>query len=271
MKGQQIERSLRRWALDTGFDLAGIAKLDRAENGRHLLEWLAAGRQAQMAYLERRVEVRLDPRSIFPGARSALCVALSYHRPESTRENRNDLWPGVARYAYGDDYHRVMERMLKSLAARIVEEFPGNETRWYVDTGPVLEKELAAAAGLGAIGKNTNLLNADHGSWLLLAEIFTSLDLESEPQVADLCGSCTACLDACPTGALTGAYQLDANRCISYWTIEHRGPLPAEIRPQLGEWVFGCDVCQEVCPANAEPPPAKRKRLPYPSNAPLLT
>ena len=157
----------------------------------------------------------------------------------------------MARYARGRDYHNLMGKRLKKLARRVREAFPGTDTRVYVDTGPVLERELAARAGIGVAGKNTNLLSRDLGSWFLLGEVFTTLDLAPAAQpLADLCGRCTLCLDACPTGALPEPYRLDANRCISYWTIEHRGAMPAAVRRWMDDWVFGCDVCQEVCPWN---------------------
>jgi epoxyqueuosine reductase len=158
----------------------------------------------------------------------------------------------VARYARGEDYHRVMGDRLGILADRIREAFPGTRARPYVDTGPVLERELAQRAGLGRFGKNTNLLHRS-GSWFLLGEIFLDLELEPDEPVADMCGSCTRCLDACPTGALPEPYRLDSRRCISYWTIEHRGAVPIEMREQIGDWVFGCDICQEVCPWNGRP------------------
>jgi epoxyqueuosine reductase len=193
---------------------------------------------------------------VFPGARSALCVALQYHplyleEGERQPEPAGDLWRRVARYARGRDYHDVMGERLRALEERVRAAFPGCETRRYVDTGPVLERELAARAGMGAVGKNTMLLHPEGGSWFLLGELFLGLDLAPDQPLADLCGSCTRCLDACPTGALAEPYRLDSNRCISYWTIEHRGPLPSAARRMVGGWVFGCDVCQEVCPWNA--------------------
>ncbi len=249
---------LKSWALEAGFDRAGVAELGPLEHGEALVRWLERGDQAGMEYLGRRLEARLDPSRIFPGARSALCVALQYHpleREDGERqpEPKGDLWRRVARYARGKDYHEVMGERLRGLEDRVREAFPGCETRRYVDTGPVLERELAARAGLGAVGKNTMLLHPKGGSWFLLGEIFLSLDLAPDAPLTDLCGSCTLCLDACPTGALPEPYRLDSNRCISYWTIEHRGPLPPEARRMVGGWVFGCDVCQEVCPWNAEP------------------
>jgi len=244
---------LKSWALAAGFDRAGVASLAPAETGEAYLRWLARGDQAGMGYLERRIEARLDPATVLAGARSALCVALQYWPLSKDAEPTGDLWPRVARYARGRDYHDVMGERLAALARQIENAFPGAATRPYVDTGPVLERELAARAGLGAVGKNTNLLHPEAGSWFLLGELFTTLDLDPDLPLADLCGSCTRCLDACPTGALPEPFRLDANRCISYWTIEHRSAIPEERRRAMGDWVFGCDVCQEVCPWNEAP------------------
>jgi len=158
-----------------------------------------------------------------------------------------------------------MEKRLKRLASRVEQAFPLTDSRVYVDTGPVLERELAAKAGLGSVGKNTNLLDAEIGSWFLLGELFLTLDLEPDVTGSDLCGTCTQCLEACPTGALPGPYRLDSRLCISYWTIEHRGVIPFDVRPLLGDWVFGCDICQEVCPVNTDLEPADHAefRLPH--------
>jgi epoxyqueuosine reductase len=176
-----------------------------------------------------------------------------------------DLWPKVAKYARGRDYHRVIERGLGRCAEALLEEVPGAMARWYVDHGPVLERELAARAGLGWVGKHTLLLSRELGSWFLLGELFTDVDLGESEQATDLCGRCTRCLDACPTGALPEPYRVDARRCISYWTIEHRGAIPAELRDRFEGWVFGCDICQDACPWNArrrEPADHPELRLP---------
>ncbi|MDX1645445.1 MAG: tRNA epoxyqueuosine(34) reductase QueG [Thermoanaerobaculia bacterium] len=258
------EDLLKRWAIDAGFDRAGIARLGPSEHGEALERWLERGDHAEMGWMERRVEVRRDPRRLLDGARSALCVALQYHPHDGGEEIDGDLWPGVARYARGEDYHRVMGERLERLAERIEQAFPGARSRAYVDTGPVLERELAQRAGLGAIGKNTNLLDPEAGSWFLLGELLLTLELAEDAAVGDLCGSCTACLDACPTDALPQPYRLDSRSCISYWTIEHRGPIPRRVRPSLGRWVFGCDVCQEVCPVNEAPLAAREERLRLP-------
>ena len=243
---------LRKWALEVGFDRAGIATLEPSAYAQAIRRWLARGDHATMAYMARRTESRLDPRSVFSGARSVICVALQYSPLEGREEPDGDLWPRVARYARGLDYHDLMKQRLEKLAVRIRDEFPGCATRPYVDTGPILERELAARAGLGAFGKNTMLLSELSGSWFLLGELFLSLNLDPDRPVTDLCGTCSRCLESCPTGALAQPYRLDANRCISYWTIEHRGSIPLEIRHQMAGWVFGCDLCQEACPWNED-------------------
>jgi epoxyqueuosine reductase len=260
---------LKSWALEAGFDRAGAARLEPLEHGEAYLHWLSRRDQAGMSYMERRRETRVDPARVFPGARSVLCVALQYHplyREDGKRqpEPQGDLWRRVARYARGTDYHEVMTERLKIVESRVREAFLGCETRRYVDTGPVLERELAARAGIGVVGKNTMLLHPEAGSWFLLGELFLSLDLAPDQPLADLCGSCTLCLEACPTGALAEPFRLDSNRCISYWTIEHRGATPPEARRMVGGWVFGCDVCQEVCPWNDAPEGAVHPELELP-------
>jgi epoxyqueuosine reductase len=250
MGPSQRADALKGWALDAGFDRAGVARLEPSGQEAALREWVGRGDPAGMTWMARRLERRLDARELLPGAASALCVALHYHPLAGEGAPGGDLWPRVARYARGVDYHDLMGQRLRDLEGRIQEAFPGTRTRRYVDTGPVLERELAARAGLGVQGKNTNLLARDLGSWFLLGEVLLTLELEPDPPVADLCGRCTRCLDHCPTGALPEPFRLDARRCISYWTIEHRGDLPPAAREMVGEWVFGCDVCQEVCPWN---------------------
>lgn len=257
MTPREISRTLCDWALEAGFDRAGVAGVEPAAHGEAYLRWLGRGEHAGMEWLGERLAERLEPARVLPGARSVLCVGLTYHPLEAgdhpAEPPPGDLWPRVARYARGRDYHNLMGKRLKKLARRIREAFPGTGTRPYVDTGPVLERELAARAGLGVAGKNTCLLSRE-GSFFLLGEIFTTLELAPAAELlTDLCGRCTRCLDLCPTGALPEPYRLDANRCISYWTIEHRGAIPEERRRDVGEWVFGCDVCQEVCPWNVRP------------------
>jgi epoxyqueuosine reductase len=260
----ELAELLKSWALEAGFDRAGVAALEPAAHGEAFVRWLARGDLAGMSYLERRLDARLRPEAVLAGARAALCVALQYHPLDGEPEPGGDLWPRVARYARGRDYHDLMGTRLRSLAARVAAAFPGVGSRLYVDTGPVLERDLAARAGLGAVGKNTNLLHRQGGSWFLLGELFLTLDLAPDAPLADLCGRCTRCLEACPTGALPEPYRLDSRRCISYWTIEHRGELPPAAREMVGDWVFGCDVCQEVCPWNHEPDAATHPELGLP-------
>lgn len=260
MDRQGAAARVRERALAAGFDAAGVAALAPAASGGAFRRWLARGDHAGMAWLERRIERRLDPRTLLSGARSALCVAWRYAPVAGAGELPGDLWPRVARYAHGADYHRTMLRRLEAVGREIALEFPGTRSLAYVDTGPILERELAARAGLGAVAKNTHLLSPELGSWILLGELLLSIELEPSLPVADLCGQCTRCLEACPTGALPEPFRLDANRCISYWTIEHRGPIPVERRAGIGDWAFGCDVCQEVCPWNGRPLPLAGRR-----------
>jgi epoxyqueuosine reductase len=236
-------------ALALGFDQVGVA---RAEPGRHaafLREWLARGFCGEMAYLERNVERREDPQHVLPGARSVIALGLVYD-PGAPPEPSESTFR-VARYAGGDDYHEVLIDRVRALEAGLspLAGVPVR-TRGYVDTGPVLERAFAANAGLGWIGKNTCLIHPRLGSYLFLAVVLTDLALEPGEPEPDHCGNCRACLDACPTGAFPEPYVLDATRCLSYTTIELRGPIPDSLRASHGDWGFGCDVCQEVCPWN---------------------
>jgi epoxyqueuosine reductase len=202
-----------------------------------------------MGYLPRGRARRLDPAAVLPGARSVIAVALNYYQGADV--------PGpahVARYAWGDDYHAVMEPRLRALVADLLDAEPGAGARAYVDTGPVLERDLAARAGLGWVGKNTMLLHPALGSYFFIGVVLTTAELSGDATLPDRCGSCTRCLEACPTQAFVAPYVLDARRCISYLTIEHRGPIPAELRPSAAGWAFGCDVCQDVCPWNRRAP-----------------
>lgn len=261
------ERSalIKGWALEEGFHRAGVAVLEPSRRGGAVRRWIDEGRQASMDWMERTLERRLDPTKVLEGGRSALCVALHYDG--EVPAEATDLWRRVARYGHGRDYHDVMLAGLRRVGERIEAAFPGTRTRSYVDTGPLLERELAAAAGIGQVGKNTMLLHRS-GSWFLLGEVLTTLELEPDPPLPDLCGQCTRCLEACPTDALTAPFELDSRRCISFWTIEHRGDLPADVRPLLADWVFGCDLCQEACPWNGpsnprrSPPAPEALRLP---------
>ncbi|HEY7895797.1 MAG TPA: tRNA epoxyqueuosine(34) reductase QueG [Gemmatimonadaceae bacterium] len=243
-RAASLEHRIKAQAYGLGFDLAGIAPLGIADSAAAFDDWLARGYAGGMTYLERRADVRRDSRLPVPGATCAVVVGLDYGGREP---------PGpVARYARGDDYHDVMLDKLRALhawiASHVGRDVPGKA---YVDTGPVLERDLARRAGLGWLGKNTTLINPTLGSCFFIGSLFLALDLAPDaPFTADHCGTCTRCLDACPTHAFTEAHVLDARRCISYLTIELRGEIPAELRPLVGELVYGCDVCQEVCPWN---------------------
>jgi epoxyqueuosine reductase len=239
-------------ALECGFDGAGVANAAAPAELQFFAEWVASGAAGSMSYLTEQVDRRRDLRTAFPWARSVLCVALQYDAPQpystEAAPQGDDGW--IARYAWGDDYHDVMEAMLDRLSLRLSAELGPLQARRYVDTGPIVERAYAAAAGLGAWGKNTCLLHPELGSWFFLGEVVLDLELPPDAPRTDMCGSCTACLDACPTGAFPRPFVLDATRCISYLTIEQKGAIPEEHRAGLGRQVFGCDICQDVCPWN---------------------
>ena len=246
-----ISEAVKAKAAEFGFDLCGIAPAEPFDALNRLSEWLARGHAADMHWLERSVAKRLDPRQVLPGARAIVSCAVVYNtdRPYSNTLPRDHA--AVARYAWGDDYHVVIEKRLEAFETWLRSESgDGFLSRRYVDTGPLSEKAIAARAGLGWIGKNTCLVNQQLGSWLFLGEIITNLPLAPDAPVFDRCGTCTLCLDACPTGALTEPYLLDARKCLSYVTIEHRGDLPADAAAAIANHVYGCDVCQDVCPWN---------------------
>jgi epoxyqueuosine reductase len=246
LAGPALSARARAIAIDVGFDEAGIATLGPMPGAARLREWIERGFHGEMSYLERGAALREDTTRPEPGMRSAIVVLLDYggHQP-----------PGaVARYARGDDYHDVMRSMLRTLHARLENELGAPfAARPYVDTGPVLERELAVQAGLGWIGKNTMLVNPQRGSFFFIGALFTALDLAPDtPFRSDHCGTCTRCIDACPTSAIVEPRVLDATTCISYLTIEHRSAIPESLRPAMGEHVFGCDICQDVCPWNVK-------------------
>jgi epoxyqueuosine reductase len=249
-----LESIITSSAVAEGFALAGFARLERLDDREDFFtQWLAEGRAAEMAWLARNPERRLNPRLIDPRLRTVISLAYQYAPPSPPKLDwRAELRGRIAAYAVGPDYHDTVLAKARGVAAAIERHAPAATVRLYVDTGPILERELAARARLGWFGRNTNLLNRYHGSYFFLAEILTDLVLESPPEpYREHCGTCRECLDLCPTGALTEGYRLEPRLCISYLTIEHRGPIARELRPQLGNWIFGCDICQEVCPWNA--------------------
>jgi epoxyqueuosine reductase len=265
-------RVLREEARRAGFVRFGIARAEEPPGHARFASWIAAGRHAGMRYLEETREARADPRTLLPGARSVVCLA----SPHSAAPWVAGDGSRFARYARGPDYHgSLRERTLMVVAEARARLGDAWDARVCVDSTPLSERAFAAAAGLGWIGKNGCLIDADHGSYLLLSEIVTDLDLPADTPVAESCGSCTRCLDACPTEAFLEPGILDAGRCLAYWTIEHRGPMPDAWKAALGQRVFGCDICQEVCPWNAplaslpalaklpasEPPPTRAEIL----------
>jgi len=229
---------IRRRFLDAGFTKVGFTSADPVDD--HASAWVAAGRHASMGYMARAPSERAQPRALMPEARTVVCVAAAYP-PGDGRQP-------IAAYACADDYHRTMKAALRSAVAALERDEPGLRARVCVDTAPLLERALAARAGLGWIGRNTMLMDGEHGPWLLLGEVLLDVALPPDAPVVDRCGTCTACLDACPTGALDGPHALDARRCLSYWTIEHRGPLPEAWAGALGHRAFGCDDCLVACP-----------------------
>ncbi|HET6369724.1 MAG TPA: tRNA epoxyqueuosine(34) reductase QueG [Nitrospiria bacterium] len=261
METYTLTQKVKAVALSIGFDLVGVAVAEPLiEEGERLHTWLSEGRHGEMAYMAREPERRADPCALMPEARSVISLGLNYYQDPGQNSG-----PRVARYAFGEDYHRIIEEKLAALVA-FIEGVGGRcaRGRGDVDHGPLMERALARRTGLGFVGKNTNLITRKFGSWVFLAEVITDLELVPDPAVsfqANGCGECRLCLDACPTGALTEAYQLDARRCIAYLTIEQKGSIPKTFRPLVGEWAFGCDLCQEVCPYNWNPVETAEERL----------
>ena len=248
-----LETIITSAATAQGFVIAGFARLERLDHREAFFsQWLAEGRAAEMTWLARSPSRRLDPRLLDPRLQSIICLAYPYAPPRPPGIDwRAELRGRVAAYAIGPDYHDTVLAKARAICAELEHHAPSATVRLYVDTGPVLEREWAMRARLGWFGRNTNLLNRYHGSYFFLAEILTSLSLEpSAEPYREHCGTCRRCLDLCPTGALTEGYRLEPRVCISYLTIEHRGAIPPELRPRLSNWIFGCDICQEVCPWN---------------------
>jgi epoxyqueuosine reductase len=274
-----IEQEIREKALELGFVACGFARADAAaEAGAGLMEWLAEGRHGEMRWMEERKEQRASPQGLWPEANSVIALAMSYAPETDPRALEGE--PGVGRisvYAQGRDYHDTVKKALKTLARWLVDRSPG-ALKVFVDTAPVMEKPLAAAAGIGWQGKHTNLLSRTHGNWLFLGIIYTTLELEPDAPGSEHCGSCTACIAACPTAAITAPGRIDARRCISYLTIELAGPVPHEFRASIGNRIYGCDDCLAACPWNSFAEAAQanaaflaREELKAPRLAELLT
>jgi epoxyqueuosine reductase len=244
---------IRRWAVELGFARVGVANIDLAQDEAHFQEWLCAGFNGEMQYMSRHGTKRSRPRELLPGTVSCLSVRMDYW-PAAAADALSTLQDGslgyVSRYALGRDYHKLMRRRLQTLCDRIEGSAGNCGCRAFADSAPVLEKALARNAGLGWIGKHTNLIDRTSGSYFFLGEIYLNLELPADPPGTAHCGSCSACMPACPTGAIVAPYRLDARRCISYLTIELKGSIPTEFRRGIGNRIYGCDDCQLVCPWN---------------------
>jgi epoxyqueuosine reductase len=248
MRGDLTQR-IKEKAAQLGFCGVGIAAAaPLSSEGAKLHEWLDRGFHGTMAWMERTKEKRRDPHLVLPKAQAVISVAYNYYA--DVRHLVDKSRGKISRYAWGDDYHTIVDDKLDQLQQFIQDAAPGAVCKKYVDTGPVMDKAWAVRAGLGWLGKHTNVITREYGSWVFLGEIITDIDLTPDDPIGDFCGSCTACIDACPTDAIVGPYVLDARRCISYLTIEHKGEIPPEYHARLENWVFGCDVCQDVCPWN---------------------
>lgn len=257
MNSNNITTKLKQWAKELGFQALGISDIDLSVEEQELRDWLAQGFHGDMEWMARHGTKRSRPEELVPGTISIISVRMNYRPPQRYDPVMLLNHPEVAyisRYALGRDYHKVMRKRLQKLAKRLEAELQQKEIdfqyRVFVDSAPVLEKPIAAKAGLGWVGKHTNVLSQDMGSWFFLGEIYTNLPLQSSMQEKNHCGDCSACIDICPTQAIIAPYKLDARRCISYLTIEHKGSIPEEFRAAIGNRIYGCDDCQLVCPWN---------------------
>lgn len=239
--------AIRNESSRLGFDFCGIAKADFLEEEAPLLEkWLLGNMNGKMAYMQNHFDKRLDPRILVPGAKSVISLLYNYYPEESLHAAA----PKISKYAYGKDYHFVVKEKLKELVGFIQENIGEVQGRIFVDSAPVMERAWAKKSGLGWIGKNTNLINKKQGSFFFIAEIISDLDLKEDGPIEDYCGTCTRCIDACPTDAIIKPYVVDGSKCISYFTIELKEEIPVSVKGKMDDWIFGCDVCQDVCPWN---------------------
>ena len=244
-----LKKQITEYAVQCGFDLVRITRAGEFAQDRDVaLTRIKSGQMDGLPwYTESRVRRGADPQTLLPGARSIICLGLSYLGDETPTASGGK----VARYASVKDYHRAMKRRMKALVRGLEERLESSiKAKWYVDDGPMLDRAAAARSGLGWFGKSTNIITPSHGSWVLLGQVITDLDLEPDPALQKACGACVRCIDDCPTGAIVAPFIVDNARCISYQTIENRGVIPLDMRPLIGDWVFGCDICQDVCPVN---------------------
>jgi epoxyqueuosine reductase len=262
--------AIKGFANSLGFDLVGITTAEIFERGQAAEQAVSKGLLAGLPWFTReRVRKASRPREALPGAQSVIALGISYYAPNNLVPV-NGLHGRVARYAHGRDYHTVVKKLLKTFVQGLSEHAGVQvRARFFVDDGPMLDRAAAERAGIGWYGKNTNILTATHGSWVFLAVVVTDLELEPDPHLRKTCGACRLCLDACPTGAFVGPYILDNQKCISYQTIENRGPIPVEMRSLIGDWIFGCDICQDVCPVNRKARPTSEPNFVNPERATL--
>lgn len=240
-------------AKQLGFDLIGFAKAEElGEESEHLQQWLDKDYQAGMDYMDRNFEKQKDVRKILPEAKSVVSLGLNYYTPHQYSDEKAN--GKVSRYAWGKDYHLIIWSLLDELESELKKIDPSFKSISYVDTGPVMDKAWAVRAGIGWLGKHTNVINREIGSWFFIANIITNYEFEYSEPIPDFCGSCTACLDACPTKAIVQEYVVDANKCISYLTIENKGTISEEFKGKFDDWIFGCDICQDICPWNKKFP-----------------
>ena len=273
-----MKERLRQRALELGFDDCRFTTAAAPASSRSFQKWIAEKQFGEMQWLERNADKRTEPQKVLPGARSVICLAASYAQEPSIFQQVQPKTGVVARYAQFSDYHDILGEKLK-LLAKFADDLggPGTRSLWYVDTGPVLERDLAQRAGIGFTGKHTNLISRRLGNWIFLSEILTTLELEPDAARKNHCGKCTRCITACPTNAITAPFQLDARKCISYLTIELKGSIPVELRPAIGNRIYGCDDCLAVCPWNkfahegALMKPHVREDLQQPALLELLT
>lgn len=246
---QSLKNIIKEKAFELGFCKVGIAPITRLDaESLQLQEWLSRGYHASMSWMERGFEKRIDPTLILPEAKSMLCVAMNYYTP--VQHSSNIESGKISRYAWGDDYHEIIQKRLETLLEFIKQQKPETVGKVYVDTGPVMDKVWAQRAGIGWEGKHTNVISQEYGSWLFLGEIILNIEFEYDFPTTDHCGDCTLCIEACPTDAIVEPYVVDANKCISYLTIEHRSEIAKELGEKFDKWIYGCDICQDVCPWN---------------------
>ena len=254
-----VKAAIKELALESGFDLVQIASAEKFTEDREVtLDRLEAGLMDGLPWFtSTRVLRGTDPQALLPDARSIICLGLNYYQDSEHSPNTEEATGKVAMYAWGRDYHKVMKKRMRSyvavLRSRLGSQFAA---RWYVDDGPMLDRAAAYRSGVGWFGKNTNILTPSLGSWLFLGQVITDLDVEPDLPLKKSCGNCVLCIDSCPTGAIVAPYTLDNSKCISHLTIENRGAVPLELRPEMQDWVFGCDICQDVCPVNRKAGPS---------------